>query len=60
MPMTAIVTLERDGNITRYMAHVMHNTEAFRIKHEEMGFQDGWGTAVSQLEELLKALWVLT
>ncbi len=53
MPMTAIVTLEEEGNITHYTAHVMHNTEAYRIKHEEMGFNEGWGTAVTQLQDLL-------
>ncbi len=53
MPMTAIVTLEQKGDVTHYMAHLMHNTEAFRIKHEEMGFNEGWGTALTQLEELL-------
>jgi uncharacterized protein YndB with AHSA1/START domain len=55
MPMTAIVTLKALGNKTEYKAHVMHNTEAFRKAHEEMGFFEGWGTTITQLEELLKS-----
>ena len=54
MPMTAIITLAAEGQKTRYTAHVMHNTEAFRKAHEEMGFYEGWGTTITQLEELLK------
>lgn len=53
IPMTAVITLASDGDKTRYSALVMHNTEAYRKKHEAMGFYDGWGTTISQLEELL-------
>lgn len=53
IPMTVIISLEQDGEKTHYTAHVMHNTKAFREKHEAMGFYDCWGTTITQLEELL-------
>lgn len=56
IPMTAIVSLTGDGEKTHYTAHVMHNTEAYRLTHEEMGFHDGWGTTIMQLEDLLKQI----
>lgn len=54
--MTAIVSIEPDGAGTKYTAHVMHNTPEHKAQHLEMGFEDGWGTAVNQLEELLKEM----
>lgn len=35
-----------------YRAVVYHTDEEGRKKHEEMGFQEGWGLALNQLEEL--------
>jgi uncharacterized protein YndB with AHSA1/START domain len=46
---TAIVTLEPRGTGTRYIAMGMHRDEAGRKRHEEMGFHQGWGTALDQL-----------
>jgi uncharacterized protein YndB with AHSA1/START domain len=53
---TAIITLERQGNGTRYTAIGIHRDEAGRKKHEEMGFRDGWGKALDQLVALVKTL----
>ena len=54
--MTAIITLkDRDGG-TEYTALVRHKDEADRVKHEEMGFHQGWGTCVDQLAALVRQL----
>lgn len=37
---------------TSYTAHVMHQNEASRQAHDEMGFQLGWGASLDQLVEL--------
>lgn len=39
---------------TSYTANVMHQNEASRKAHDEMGFQHGWGASLDQLVELLK------
>ncbi|MBE7491560.1 MAG: SRPBCC family protein [Planctomycetes bacterium] len=54
--MTAIVTMKKEGKGTRYTAIALHNDEAGRKKHEEMGFYEGWGKALDQLVELVKKL----
>lgn len=46
---TAVITIESRGTGTRYVATAMHRDEAERRQHEEMGFHDGWGTALHQL-----------
>jgi uncharacterized protein YndB with AHSA1/START domain len=53
---TAEIVLEPDGAGTLYTARAMHANADTRRKHEEMGFHDGWGTAATQLEELLAKL----
>lgn len=52
--MTVIVELEQIPAGTRYRAHVMHNAPEQRQAHEAMGFHEGWGTTITQLEELLQ------
>ncbi|TRW97632.1 polyketide cyclase [Paracoccus sp. M683] len=52
--MTAILTLEVSDGGTQYTARVLHRTEEDRIKHEEMGFAEGWGTVIEQLAEMLE------
>jgi uncharacterized protein YndB with AHSA1/START domain len=42
-----------DGS-TSYTANVMHQNEASRQAHEDMGFQVGWGIALDQLVELMR------
>jgi uncharacterized protein YndB with AHSA1/START domain len=56
MPFTAIITMADEGDGTRYVARVMHPDQASRDKHEAMGFFDGWGTCIDQLEALASAL----
>jgi uncharacterized protein YndB with AHSA1/START domain len=53
---TAIIMLEALGARTKYTAVVMHGDEATSKKHEEMGFYQGWGTALDQLVALAKTL----
>lgn len=56
-PMTAVITLADAGNgKTRYKAIALHKDAKDRDAHEQMGFQDGWGTTAVQLEELAKSL----
>lgn len=50
---TAILSLEPQDKGTRYRALVLHGDEAARHKHEEMGFQEGWGKALDQLVDLM-------
>jgi len=52
---TAIITLEPHGaNGTRYIARAIHGTSESKTKHEEMGFQEGWGTVLTQMVEYIK------
>ncbi|MEO1013649.1 MAG: SRPBCC family protein [Pseudomonadota bacterium] len=53
---TAIITLEAHPDGTLYTATALHKNDADRKKHEEMGFLDGWGTALDQLSSLVEAL----
>ena len=56
-PMTAVITFADAGDgKTAYRAVALHKDMADRDTHEKMGFQDGWGTTASQLEELAKSL----
>jgi uncharacterized protein YndB with AHSA1/START domain len=54
--LTAIITLEPQGKGTRYTAMAIHRDEAARKKHEEMGFHQGWGTALDQLVAHVKTM----
>ncbi|MBT9447382.1 MAG: SRPBCC family protein [Hyphomonadaceae bacterium] len=53
---TSIFTMEDEGEGTRYVARCMHRNGDEAKKHEEMGFYDGWGTAITQLEEVARGL----
>jgi uncharacterized protein YndB with AHSA1/START domain len=46
---TAILSLVPDGNGTKYTATVIHSDEESCQRHNAMGFQSGWGTALDQL-----------
>ncbi len=50
LPMTAYITMADEGDHTRYVATVLHKDKASRDQHEEMGFFEGWGTCITQLE----------
>lgn len=52
--MTAIITLEPGAEGTLYTARVLHASEEDRVRHEEMGFAEGWGTVIEQLAELVE------
>ncbi|WP_353472405.1 SRPBCC family protein [Salipiger sp. H15] len=55
--MTAIVEFEDDGKGgTTYTATARHRSAEAKKSHEEMGFYDGWGTVVTQLEAYAKTL----
>ena len=52
--MTATILLESVASGTKYTAHVMHANKEARIRHEQMGFKEGWGTCLDQLVASLK------
>ena len=48
----AIITMEPEGQGTRYIARARHRKPEERAAHEDMGFHQGWGTALTQLAAL--------
>jgi uncharacterized protein YndB with AHSA1/START domain len=56
LPMTAIFTLADEGKGTRYTALCLHKDPEDSQKHEKMGFFDGWGTCITQLETFAQRL----
>jgi uncharacterized protein YndB with AHSA1/START domain len=56
LPFTAIITMVTHGTGTRYVATALHQDAAGRDKHKAMGFHEGWGKALDQLVELVKAM----
>lgn len=55
--MTAIIIFEDDeGGGTKYTAVARHRSVESRKAHEDMGFFDGWGTVVDQLEDYAAGL----
>ena len=56
LPFTAIITMADEGSATRYVATVMHPDPATRDKHDEMGFHEGWGSCITQLDDLAQHL----
>ncbi len=50
---TGVIELEDVEGGTLYRAIAMHKDAEDRQKHEEMGFQTGWGQALDQLVELM-------
>jgi uncharacterized protein YndB with AHSA1/START domain len=53
--MIGIWSVEPEGSGTRYTARARHWTEADAKRHDEMGFADGWGACVDQLQALCEA-----
>lgn len=51
---TAVISLEPQGDQTKYTAIVIHGDEASCKNHEEMGFHQGWGAALDQLVTVVK------
>jgi uncharacterized protein YndB with AHSA1/START domain len=57
LAITAIIALAPHGQGgTRYTAVARHQNEAGRLRHEAMGFEQGWGKALDQLVALIKRL----
>jgi uncharacterized protein YndB with AHSA1/START domain len=56
MAMTAVITMADEGTGTRYAATVMHPDVASAERHAEMGFHEGWGICIDQLEALARTL----
>ncbi len=54
--MTAEIKMKAVSEGTLYQAIVRHKSLEDRKKHEGMGFFQGWGTCLSQLEELAAQL----
>lgn len=50
---TAEITMEPQGNGTKYRAIVRHGDEKIQKMHAEMGFHEGWGSALDQLVTLV-------
>jgi uncharacterized protein YndB with AHSA1/START domain len=47
--MTAEITLAEHPDGTEYRALVRHGDPEARARHEELGFEDGWGAVAAQL-----------
>ena len=56
LALTAIITFEAEGKSTRYSSRVLHKSPADSRKHEEMGFQEGWGKTIDQLAAFAQLL----
>ena len=56
MPFTAFIALADAGEGTRYVASVLHKDKATRDRHEQLGFFDGWGTCIDQLDSFAGSL----
>jgi uncharacterized protein YndB with AHSA1/START domain len=54
--MSAVFTLADEGEGTRYVARCLHKNSEDSKKHEAMGFFDGWGTCITQLEAFAQTL----
>lgn len=50
--LVAVVELLDHPEGTEYVATVRHPDEATRLRHEELGFQEGWGAVIGQLAAL--------
>ncbi len=50
--MIGVWEIAPEGNGTRYTAKARHWTEEARQRHEEMGFEAGWGACADQLKAL--------
>lgn len=51
---TAKLIFESIPGGTKYTAVVLHNNEDDRKKHQDMGFEDGWGLMLKQLSAYIK------
>lgn len=56
LALTAVITFLPEDGGTRYSARVLHRNATESKKHDEMGFHEGWGTAISQLADHVAAM----
>jgi uncharacterized protein YndB with AHSA1/START domain len=56
LPFTAMIELETVGSGTKYTATVIHGSEEDYVRHDKMGFSDGWSKALEQLVAVVKAM----
>jgi uncharacterized protein YndB with AHSA1/START domain len=56
MPFTAFITFADEGKDVRYTARVLHKDKITREQHEQLGFFEGWGTCITQLEAYARSL----
>ncbi|GAA0621041.1 SRPBCC domain-containing protein [Thalassospira tepidiphila] len=54
LALTAIITFIPQGDGTLYRVHVLHRNTEDSLKHQEMGFFDGWGTVIEQLAKTVE------
>lgn len=54
--LSAVITMDDHPDGTLYSATDLHKNDADRQKHADMGFLDGWGTAIEQLGKLAEEL----
>ena len=54
LALTALISFAAEGRDTRYSARVLHKSAEDSRKHDDMGFQEGWGTAIDQLASFVK------
>jgi uncharacterized protein YndB with AHSA1/START domain len=55
-PFTAVIAITPHGGGTKYTAIAMHGDAAGRKRHEELGFHEGWDTALDQLVAIAPTL----
>ncbi len=55
-PITLHVIFEKQGPQTKYTAYALHKNAEDKKKHQDMGFENGWGLALDQLIALTKSL----
>lgn len=55
VPMTAEITLGDHPDGTDYRVLVRHGDPAARARHEELGFEYGWGSVTDQLTALVES-----
>ena len=56
IPITAIITMEREGSGTRYVFTALHRNEADLAENKSSGFYQGTEIAIDQLVEHVRAM----
>lgn len=56
LAITAVFTMTDEGQGTRYVARRLHKDAEDCKKHADMGFFEGWGVCITQLQALAETL----